>query len=153
MRIWLWLLLACFSAGALAAIETHEFNNPIDETRYRELINELRCPKCQNQNIADSNAPLAQDLRQKVYEQINQGYSDQQIMDYMVARYGDFVTYRPPLRPSTWLLWFGPLAVVMIAGLAIWLWLRQRPPPAAPLDHTQQQRLQALLAEDDEDSR
>ena len=92
--------------------------DPATEARMTRIAAELRCLVCQNQTIADSNAPLAQDLRQQVREMIHRGDSDSQIVDYMTARYGDFVLYRPPLRGSTALLWFGP-AALLAGGLAV----------------------------------
>ena len=138
-----------FSAPvAAAAIDVYEFDNPAYEQRFQVLINELRCPKCQNQNIAGSSAPLAADLRKKVHAMIQQGRSDDEIVDYMVQRYGDFVTYRPPLKPITWILWFGPiLAVIVIAGL-LFLWIRRRGrEQAQQLDDQQRARLQTLLTQ------
>ena len=84
---------------------------------YRALIEEFRCPKCQNQNLAGSDAPIAQDLKQKTYELVKDGRSDAEIRQYMYERYGDFISYKPPVRPSTWILWFFPpllLALVLL---------------------------------------
>lgn len=96
-----------------AAIEVYEFDNTQQEQQFKDLSNTLRCPKCQNNTIGDSNAALAQDLRHKVYEMTKQGKSEQEIVDYMIARYGNFVTYNPPLTVATSILWLGPLAVVV----------------------------------------
>lgn len=112
------ILLFGVMAQAVASIEVHNFKSLEDEARYRALIEEFRCPKCQNQNLAGSDAPIAQDLKQKTYQMINDGRSDAQIRDYMFARYGDFISYKPPVRPSTWILWFFPpilLVLLMIA--------------------------------------
>lgn len=135
---------------AWAAIDAFEFNTPAQEQQYRTLIEELRCPKCQNQNIADSNAPLAADLRQKVYEMIQAGRDNTEIKDYMVQRYGDFVTYRPPLKPLTWPLWFGPLGSVVIVGIILGLWIRRRSRQIEPamLSEAEQARLANLLEDD-----
>ena len=92
--------------------------NPAQEARMLALAAELRCLVCQNQTIADSHADLAQDLRQQVREMIRKGQTDQQIIDYMTARYGDFVLYRPPVKSTTALLWFGP-ALLMLGGLVV----------------------------------
>jgi cytochrome c-type biogenesis protein CcmH len=147
MRVCYLLLLLALSSFSWAAIDTHDFDNPADEDRFRILINELRCPKCQNQNISDSNAPLAADLRQKVAGMIQEGKSNDDIVDYMVQRYGDFVTYRPPLKPRTWLLWFGPFALMTIAGIILAIWIRRR---SSDLQTTQltaeeRERLHGLL--------
>lgn len=107
-----------------AAIDVYEFDNETQEHRYRQLIDEFRCPKCQNQNLAGSDAPIAQDLKQKTYDLIMQGQSDQQIREYMFERYGDFISYKPPVRPSTWILWFFP-PVLLLMALIFW-YLRQR---------------------------
>lgn len=87
-----------------------------DDARYRALINELRCLVCQNQSIAESNAPLAADLREQVRAQIAAGRSDAEIAKFLTARYGDFVLYRPPFKPRTWLLWAGPFVLLLLAG-------------------------------------
>lgn len=99
--------------SAQAAIEVYEFDNTQQEQQFKDLSNTLRCPKCQNNTIGDSNAALAQDLRHKVYEMTKQGKSEQEIVDYMIARYGNFVTYNPPFTVATSILWLGPLAVVV----------------------------------------
>ncbi len=98
MKYALMMLLAVFSAGAQAAIDVRDFDTPLQETRYRALIDELRCPKCQNTNLAGSDAGLAGDLKDRVYEQVKAGQSDGEIRDYLIARYGDFITYKPPMR-------------------------------------------------------
>ncbi|MBV1881400.1 MAG: cytochrome c-type biogenesis protein CcmH [Pseudomonadales bacterium] len=104
------------ASGVYAAIEAYDFAGDREkERRFKSLIEELRCPKCQNQNIADSSAPLAKDLKDRVYKLINEGMSDAEITQYLVDRFGDFVSYRPPMNPSTWFLWFGPLCVLLIA--------------------------------------
>ena len=147
VRILLALLLPLPSAWA--AIDAFEFETRAQELQYRGLIEELRCPKCQNQNIADSNAPLAEDLRQKVYEMVTAGQSDTEIKNYMVQRYGDFVTYRPPLKPLTWVLWFGPLGAVVVAGLGLMIWIRRRGANSTADTLTEQERarLAAVLDE------
>ena len=120
------LLLACiFSITAYAAIDVYDFDSVQQEAQYRGLIEELRCPKCQNQNLAASDAPIAQDLKQKTYDLVKDGRSDGEIRDYMQERYGDFISYKPPVRPSTWILWFFPplLLIVLIVG---WFWQSKR---------------------------
>jgi len=106
----------------VAAVDVLDFQSQQEADRFRELAAEIRCLVCQNQSLADSSAPLAQDLRREVLEQIRAGHSDQEIRDYLVARYSDFVLYRPTLSPVNLLLWFAPLLMV-IAGL--WLVIRQ----------------------------
>ena len=116
---WPFLVGAILSLGlsspAPAAIEAYEFSEPVHESRYHNMIAQLRCLVCQNQNLADSNADLAKDLRARTYQMINRGATDEQIVDFMIARYGDFVMYRPPLRLRTILLWLGPFAILLIA--------------------------------------
>jgi len=97
-----------------APIETFQFDSPETEKIFHKLSEELRCLVCQNQNIAESNAELAKDMRHKTYVMIKQGKSENEISAFMVARYGDFVLYRPPFKPMTWLLWFGPIIVFSI---------------------------------------
>tara|TARA_Y100000588_G_scaffold108671_1_gene119149 strand:+ start:8621 stop:9106 length:486 start_codon:yes stop_codon:yes gene_type:complete len=109
------VLMGGITSSGLAVIETYEFSDPKDESRYQDMIAQLRCLVCQNQNLADSNAELAKDLRAKTYEMINAGASDEDIADFMIARYGDFVLYKPPLRLRTTLLWGGPFALLLIA--------------------------------------
>lgn len=136
---------------ALATINAYQFENPQQEQRFRNLTEELRCPKCQNQSIADSNAPLSADLRQRVYEMIKDGRSNDEIIHFLVARYGDFITYRPPLEPMTWVLWFGPLGVVLVVFLALVLWIRKHGRRAEPeLSEQERQRLQAVLDSSEE---
>jgi cytochrome c-type biogenesis protein CcmH len=101
---------------AHAAIDAYEFRDDAERARYAQLTKELRCPKCQNQDIADSNAPIAADLRKEIFRMLGEGRSNQQIIDFMVDRYGDFVRYKPALSARTWLLWFGP-AGLLVGGL------------------------------------
>jgi cytochrome c-type biogenesis protein CcmH len=102
------------------------------EQRLKDLAEELRCLVCQNQTIADSNAPLALDLRNQIRTQIGQGRSDDQIRDYMVERYGDFVLYKPPFKASTLVLWLGPLLLLVAGAGAFWAIVARRRPAAAP---------------------
>lgn len=110
--------LTLFSANLQAEIEIHEFDDPNTRARFLQLSDELRCPKCQNTNLSGSNAPIAKDLRTQLIRLLKEGKSDQQIEQYMLDRYGDFVLYRPQLKSSTWVLWFGPL-ILFLFGLVI----------------------------------
>jgi cytochrome c-type biogenesis protein CcmH len=112
------LFLALAAVGATAKEAVPEAADPALEARMTRITSELRCLVCQNQTIADSTADLAADLRRQTRELLKQGKSDQEIVDYMTARYGDFVLYRPPLRATTVLLWFGP-ALMLIGGAAV----------------------------------
>ncbi len=132
---WLALLLACATlvlpcgqARAQVATETAplQFNDATEERRFHALVSELRCVKCQNQTLADSNAQIAQDLRREVLELIRAGKSDAQVKAYLVARYGEFVLYRPRLAAKTWLLWLGPALLLLGGGVAIARIVRRR---------------------------
>ena len=150
--VWGFLIVLCLVSPAFAAINAYEFDDPGDERRFRELIAELRCPKCQNQNIADSNAPLSRDLRQRVYQMIREGVSNEEIKAFMRARYGDFITYRPPLKPMTWPLWFGPIGLVIIVGAVLFFCSRRsQNRTQSELSPRERERLQALLAAKDRD--
>lgn len=113
------LLLAVLAFPALATEELLQFDNAQQQQLYRQLTAELRCPKCQNQNIADSNAVVAVDMRNKTLELVRQGQNHDQVIDYMKERYGDFVHYQPPFRLSTALLWLLPLLAVLSLGWTV----------------------------------
>ncbi|WON75720.1 cytochrome c-type biogenesis protein [Serratia sp. UGAL515B_01] len=151
MRLITLLLAALLSWSAAAAIDTYKFNSLAQEQQYRQLTEQLRCPKCQNNSIADSNAIIAADMRTKVYELLMQGQSKQQIIDYMVARYGNFVTYEPPVTPATLILWLGPLLFLLIGGAVVILRTRYRRVEldSEAFSEHEQRRLAALLAETD----
>lgn len=125
-----------------AEVEILEFGDVAQETQYKTLIEELRCLVCQNQNLADSNADLAKDLRHQTYTMVTQGKSNQEIIDYMVTRYGDFVLYRPPLNPLTLLLWLGPF-VLLIWGFVILLKFVRRSRQTAQTDLSDADRARA----------
>lgn len=107
-------LLLLISWQAMAVIEAYEFDTKEQEQLYTEIINELRCPKCQNQTIAESNAGLSEDLRYIVYQKVMADEAKRDILAYMQERYGDFVLYDPPVKPSNYFLWFAPLFVFLI---------------------------------------
>ncbi|GAL08769.1 cytochrome c heme lyase subunit CcmL [Photobacterium aphoticum] len=134
---------------AMASIDVYEFDNAEQEKAFQELTATLRCPKCQNNNIADSNATLAQDMRQKTYELLQEGKSQQDVVDYMIARYGNFVTYDPPIMASTLILWLGPLLFIVIGFTVLVMRSRKRNnvTDTDALESDEQARLQALLAE------
>jgi cytochrome c-type biogenesis protein CcmH len=143
------LVLLTLALPAAAVIETYEFSDPVLEERYQLLSAELRCPKCQNQNIADSNAPISKDLRKLLHQQLEAGASDEQILDFMVARYGEFVRYRPRFDGATAVLWLAPV-ILVLAGIAIALLAlrgrrRQKVADAVELNAAERQRLQQLL--------
>ncbi|MDR0806743.1 MAG: cytochrome c-type biogenesis protein CcmH [Enterobacteriaceae bacterium] len=138
--------------AAHAVIDTYNFKSVAEEQQFRELTGKLRCPKCQNNSIADSNAPIATDMRAKVYEMMEQGQSQQEIINYMVARYGNFVTYEPPLTPVTMILWLIPVLCVVFGAAAIVMLSRRRKSSAngtaetETLSTEEQKRLQQLLS-------
>ena len=144
------LLLPALAFAALGEFETAE-----QQARFRALSEQLRCLVCQGQSIADSNADLAKDLKREVRRMILEGRSDTEIKDFMVARYGEFVLYKPPVKASTYLLWFGPFAL-LIGGLTTWgLLARRRSASAdAPLSADDRARLRQILdrAEQQEDT-
>jgi cytochrome c-type biogenesis protein CcmH len=126
-RALFWLLVCCAPALALAqAIQPLPFRDHAEEVRFQHLSAELRCPMCQNETLADSNAPIAHDLRRQVFEMMQAGKSDDQIKAYLVDRYSQFVLYNPPVEPSTWLLWFGPLVLLVIGGIVVAFQVRRR---------------------------
>ena len=112
-------LMIVWSSQSLAVIETYEFSSPDLELRYKALSQELRCPKCQNQNIADSNAPISRDLRAIVHEQLEAGATDKEIIEFLVDRYGEFVRYRPGVDSNTLWLWSAPIILLMMAGAVV----------------------------------
>ena len=151
MKRWLAAALLGLSmvGVAHAAIDTYEFAKDGDRERFRELTKELRCPKCQNQDIADSNAPIAADLRKEIFRMLGEGKDNQQIIDFMVDRYGEFVRYNPALSSKTALLWFGPAALLLGGFVIIAVIVRrrrvQRGAAADTLSVEERQRLDQLL--------
>lgn len=121
------LALVCllFSPLAWPVIETYEFDSLELELRYQRFANELRCPKCQNQNLADSNAPIAADLRREVHRLLHEGYGDDEIIEFMVSRYGEFVLYKPPVNKHTIVLWVLPV-VALAVGIVVLLVMVRR---------------------------
>lgn len=138
-------LLTASTANAYT-LEAFSFEGPAQEAAFRELIEELRCLVCQNESLAGSQAELAQDLRAEVYRRFKAGDSRDEIIDFLVARYGDFVLYDPPLKPSTYLLWFGPFLLIAVgAFFLVRTLLRKRQDPDGVLSKSEQERLRALL--------
>ena len=147
LRLLALLLLALATAAAPAKEAAPAAQDPVLEKRVMALAEELRCLVCQNQTLADSNAPLAEDLRSQIRERMREGNSDAQVVDYLVARYGDFVLYRPPLKATTILLWFGPL-LLLVSGFAVLLrrLLRRRSMEVAEMTAADRKRAAELLA-------
>ncbi len=141
-----WLLLGTTPLSATATLESFKFDTEAEEQHFKDLIAELRCLVCQNQSLADSDAELAHDLRAEVYGMVQEGRSDAEIIDFLVNRYSDFVLYKPPLKPSTYLIWFGPFVLLAIAALLLLRALRrQRKAPVAEISAADRARLDALL--------
>ena len=145
-------LLSVFSSALNAALIVNTadanltFESTAQEMQYRTLIDEFRCPKCQNANLAGSDAPIAQDLKYKTYELVKQGQTNDQIRQYMIARYGEFISYKPPIKRSTWLLWFAPPLVLLVA-LMVWFFRvrGRRGLTTIPLSAIESWRLHQLL--------
>ena len=147
MRGLLVLLLLALVGWSASAREARPLaDDEAVEQRLIGIADELRCLVCQNESLAGSRAELAQDLRREIRTLIRSGKSDAEILDFLVSRYGDFVRYRPPLKPATWLLWLGPFALLGVALAALFLHLRRRGVAAAPLSAAERARAEALLA-------
>lgn len=141
-RALVWFALCVLPMLAFAqAIQPLPFRDRAEEVRFQKLSSELRCPMCQNETLADSNAPIAHDLRRQVFEMIQAGKSDDEIKTYLVDRYSQFVLYKPPVEPSTWLLWFGPLLVLAAGAIVVTVQVRRRarqnPAAATPANDTE----------------
>ncbi len=151
-----WRLIVAFAlalgtAGPLIASDSlREFDDAAEENRYRNLLEEVRCLVCQNQSLESSDADLAQDLRDEVYRLVViEDRSREEAIDFLTDRYGDFVLYRPPMQPSTWLLWFGPVILLVLGGGVAALIVRQRY-ESRPLTAEEHERARHLLTSDDD---
>jgi cytochrome c-type biogenesis protein CcmH len=152
MKTWLALFLALQFTLPVQANEAAPLaEDPVVEQRLVVIAEELRCLVCQNESLAGSRADLAMDLRREVRTLIKSGKSDTEIKEFLVSRYGDFILYRPPVKPTTWLLWFGPLALLLLAGWVLFNIIRrsQRQTDAPVIDAQQRAKAQALLQETD----
>jgi cytochrome c-type biogenesis protein CcmH len=145
-------LALCLLLGGAATVhagvtlEAFKFDTPAEELHFKKLIEELRCLVCQNQSLADSDAELAHDLRAEVYAMVQDGKSDAEIIEFLVARYGDFVLYNPPVKPANYLIWFGPFVLLLVAGVLLLRAVRrQKATPAASITPEERARLDALL--------
>ena len=142
MRLLLACLLGLASLPAFAQVNSDsaplQFENATEEARFHALASELRCVMCQNQSLADSNALIALSLRHEVLELMRKGQTDAQIKDFLVARYGEFVLYKPRVEPDTWLLWLGPLALLLIGAGVVTVIIRKRTPGTLPTDEHQE---------------
>ena len=147
MKRWILLVMLCLPLGLHANEAKPLAEDEVVEQRLIKIAEEMRCLVCQNESLAGSRADLAEDLRREIRSQIRQGKTDQEVMDFMVTRYGDFVRYRPPVKPTTWLLWFGPFLFLAVAvGLLVRVLRRRiRLSPDEPLTAEQKQQAEALL--------
>ena len=146
-------LLALLSGAASAKEAAPTAQDVVVEKRMVAISEELRCLVCQNESLSGSQADLAKDLRREIREQIQEGRSDQEILDFMVGRYGDFVRYRPPLKGTTLMLWFGPFALLLVGVVVLVTYLRRRnrrvAETRAALSPEEQQKIDALLGRND----
>jgi len=143
------LLLSIFSPAVFSAIDSFEFETVQQEQVFHDLTKVLRCPKCQNQNISDSNAELAKDLRNKTYELVKAGKTEDEVVDYMVARYGNFVRYDPPITPATIFLWLGPLLFILFGFLVLYKQAQNKSRKEDELDSDEESRLKKILKQGD----
>jgi cytochrome c-type biogenesis protein CcmH len=141
------ILVACGNAGAKDAVPMAD--DPVVEQRLIVISEEMRCLVCQNESLAGSRSDLAMDLRRELRNLIKQGKTDAEIREFMVSRYGDFVLYRPPVKPSTWLLWAGPFGLMVLGVVVLFVYLRRRNAelPSNELTDEERKRAEALLQE------
>jgi len=163
LKVFLLLTLSLLSAGqfsersvAWASTEVVQFSDPLLRDRYYQLVQELRCPKCQNQNLADSNAPISTDMKAQIQIMLEAQKTDEQIKQYLVSRYSEFVLYRPEVNTNTWFLWFAPLCFVLFGLIVVWRYgfSGGRAESDAKINTTeltdkQRQQLSELLGEED----
>lgn len=146
-RLFISLFMICLIVPAWAAIEVRHFDTAQQEARYDHLTQTLRCLVCQDENLANSNADLAKQLRDQIYKMITTGSSNKQIIQYMVHRYGDFVLYDPPFMPTTYLLWIGPFALLIIGVFLMQLTLRRKRQKLTDTDTSNYEKARQLLAD------
>jgi cytochrome c-type biogenesis protein CcmH len=142
------IVLCCFSPALTAKEAKSAADDPVIEKRLMKLSQELRCLVCQNETLADSRADLAEDLRREIREQMKAGKSDQEIVAFLTQRYGDFVLYRPPVKPTTYLLWFGPFLLLIVGLAVLFRYVKQRRNSISegPLTAAEHRRAEQLLA-------
>ena len=140
------LLPVTVTVQAGVTLETFKFETKTEEQHFKDLIEELRCLVCQNQSLLDSDAELAHDLRAEVYDMVQEGKDDDEIVEFLVARYGDFVLYNPPVKPSNYLIWFGPFVLLLIAAIVLLRAIRrQKRTAATDISPEERTRLDAVL--------
>ncbi len=143
LSIFILILVFAFSANQVNAspVDTYTFKDEVTKVRFQALSKELRCPKCQNQNLADSNSPIAADLRRELYELLQQGKADSEIITFMVSRYGEFVLYRPRMSELTYVLWFGPGVLILLGIIVVIVVVRRKPVAKEALALTTEQQI------------
>lgn len=146
-------LVLLLASPAWSVIETYQFDSEEQRQRYRVFVEELRCPKCQNQNLSGSNSPIAEDLRRELHRLLLEGKSDDEIVDFMVSRYGEFVLYRPPVNKQTAVLWLFPILLLILGAIVVVILLRRRSSATHVDGEDLHQQAQRLLSRFDEDSR
>lgn len=149
IRMAIALMLFHIGIATAGPVETYEFDTPEQEQLYLKLSDTLRCLVCQNQSIAESNADLAKDLRNEIHSMLQQGMGEDEIIAFMVERYGDFVLYKPPMKPMTWLLWFGPVIALIAGFVFVMRVVRKQDTDQIPeaLSEADRQRLKQLQSE------
>ncbi|MGB0449696.1 MAG: cytochrome c-type biogenesis protein [Porticoccaceae bacterium] len=148
-------LLLFISCDLIAGVDVVNFSDESLRPRYQQLIQELRCPKCQNQNLADSNSPISVDLRNQVQRLLEEGKSNDEIKTYLSDRYSDFILYRPQVKKNTWALWIAPIVLLLVGLLILYrIFQRQKTtaPYKAPVSSQDQERLRELLKDTNGDS-
>jgi len=153
MKRLIFMLALLLATPALGVEPSEMLDDPVLEQRARDLSAEIRCVVCQNESIDSSNAEIAHELRVLVRERLVAGDSDREVLDYLVARYGDFVLLRPPMKPTTYLLWFGPFIVLLLGAIGVFVYfrhLRAAPAMPPPLSAEEEGRVQRMLAEDED---
>jgi cytochrome c-type biogenesis protein CcmH len=145
------IFMALSQSAAAIGVDKDHLTDPAQEARAQHIMKQLRCLVCQNQSIVDSDAGLAEDLRAIVREKVKAGQSDDQIIDFMTSRYGDWVLLKPPLKPATAILWLGPCFLLLIGGFFVWRYVRQKPESAvpSPLSSEEEKRLKHILRDSD----
>lgn len=145
------LLLSMASIVNATPVDTYEFKSVDNQKRALSLAHSLRCPQCQNQNLIDSNSPVAQDLRLEVYQMVDEGKGDDEIVEFMTSRYGEFVLYKPRMEAKTYVLWLGPIALLLFGGVIGFFFIRKQRIAEAnnqELSTEEQQELDRLLKRD-----
>ncbi|AFU97299.1 cytochrome c-type biogenesis protein [Simiduia agarivorans] len=144
-------LTLLLTGHALAVIDVYQFDSEEQRLRYLEFIEEMRCPKCQNQNLSGSDSPIAADLRREIHRLLQEGKSDDEIVEFMVARYGEFILYEPRMQSSTYILWLAPIGMLLV-GLVVAILMSRRKNTRATVDDVEKQaRLKALLNANEQD--